>query len=56
MSRWCCWGGRGAVCRQHEPCLVVVFIPVLLCMQIREHLKNEAVRGQSNQASTDMFQ
>ncbi len=24
--------------------------------QIREHMKNEAVRGQQNQASTDMFQ
>ena len=24
--------------------------------QIREHMKNESVRGQSNQASTDMFQ
>eukprot|EP00955_Chlamydomonas_euryale_P096490 365014-Chlamydomonas_euryale.AAC.14 len=26
------------------------------CMQIREHMKNEAVRGQNQQASTDMFQ
>lgn len=24
--------------------------------QIREHMKNEAVRGQNQQASTDMFQ
>jgi hypothetical protein len=53
--------GIAAVCMPCSPlssCYLLHHVSCLLLasLQIREHLKNEAVRGQSNQASTDMFQ